>query len=725
MTSTSTPIPIPSHRPRLRRTLWALLAVLALLVILPAAPAGAALDSKGTNFWLAFPGNYSQQELWLFITGDTATTGTVSIPGLGFVAPFAVVPGTVTQVAVPVNTQIATSDTIEAKGINVTALAEVTVYGLNRATATTDAYLGLPVDVLGTDYINLGYKNSNIVNGTQFALVAAENGTTVTITPTETTGARVAGVAYTILLNQGQTYQLRNTNAAPADLSGSIITSDKPIAVYGSHQCANIPPGSVYCDYIVEQLTPTTTWGKNFVSMPLATRPGGDTFRLLASTNGTTVSVNGAVVATLNRGQYHEMIVMGPAQITSSNPILVMQYSNSGSFDGVPTSDPFQMMIPPFEQFLAGYTVSTPTSGGFPNNYVNIVAPNAAVGSITVDGVPIPAASYTAIGASGFSGVQWPVSVGSHNINGPLPFGVHSYGFGPADSYGYPGGLSVSEVATVTNVALTPKTGTNPVNTQHCVTATVTDQNGQPVEGVRVDFSVSGANTRTGFAFTNASGQAQFCYTGTNTGGDTITATVGTLSDTATKNWVQSTDTTKPTCIIRIVTGPPKQVIVTLQDTGSGIASIEVTKSINSSTVVPPFTVGTTGQVTVTATKIDQSKSSQVELKITDVAGNVTICDPVLTLVTRIAGKPETETFTGLPQAESKITLTNGSPGVNRLDVVVNGVTFKLTGLKNGETRRLDVASAMKAGSNNTISLSAYGKPGGSIDVIIADVWME
>ena len=67
----------------------------------------------------------------------------------------------------------------------------------------------------------------------------------------------------------------------------------------------------------------------------------------------------------------------------------------------------------PFEQFLAGYTITTPASG-FGVNFVNVVAPNAAVGNITLDGTTIPADSFTAIGTSGFSGVQIPIALGAH-----------------------------------------------------------------------------------------------------------------------------------------------------------------------------------------------------------------------------------------------------------------------------------------------------------------------
>lgn len=535
--------------------------VLAVLMI-SASTGNAAPDSKGTDFWLTFPKNGVTGQLTLFIAGDTATNGTVTGPGM---APtnFSVASGTVTVVDIPISAELNTSDTVESKGIHVTAQAEVTVYGLNRATFSSDAYLGLPADILGTDYIVLGYSGS----GPELAIVGTADVTTVTITPSATVGSRLAGVSFNINLNQGQTYQLQGS----ADLSGTIITSNKSIAVFGGTACANIPPGVAFCDHIVEQLPPTETWGKSFVTMPLASRDNGDTFRFLASTNLTSITVNGTVVTPvpLNRGQFHERIINGPAVITSDQPILVAQYSNGCQFDsncGSTDGDPFMMLIPPFEQFLAQYTVSTPDQAGdtspqFPANFVNVVAPAAAVGAVTLDGTAIPLGSFTPIGSSGFSGAQVPLSQGSHNLSGPLPFSAFIYGFGFFDSYGYPGGLSLAPVARVTSVVLTPETDTNPVGTEQCVTASVTDQNNQPLAGVRVDFNVIGANPTASFSNTVANGQAQFCYTGANPGQDTIEAAVGNIFDTATKNWTEGeTDNTPP-----VADSPPP--VTTLEDT--------------------------------------------------------------------------------------------------------------------------------------------------------------
>jgi hypothetical protein len=101
------------------------------------------------------------------------------------------------------------------------------------------------------------------------------------------------------------------------------------------------------------------------------------------------------------------------------------------------------------------------------------------------------------------------------------------------------------------SLTLEPKTATNPVGTQHCLTATVRDANGQTLQGVTVRFSVTGTagNSAAGSVDTDANGLAQFCYQGpTKPGDDSINAYAdsngngvqdpGEPSDVAAKTWV-------------------------------------------------------------------------------------------------------------------------------------------------------------------------------------------
>lgn len=485
-------------------------------------------DSKGTDFWLMFNANISTPTLTIFVASAVNTSGTVTIPGLGFSAPFTVTANSVTPVVVPTAAATHTNNVVDNKGIHVTSLQDVTVYGLNYAPFTTDAYLGLPTDVLGTDYIVMSYQGNNL---SELGVVGTVAGTVVTITPSVSAGGRTAGVPYNITLNQGQTYEL----GGASDLTGTLITATQPIGVMGANACANIPAGYAYCDHINEMIPPTTTWGKKFGTVPLKSRTNGDSWRFLASENGTVVSINGVAQPAINRGQYIERILTAQSVIESNNPILVAQFANGSSFSGNP-GDPFMMLIPPLEQFLANYTLTTVS--GYVVHFVNVVAPAGIVGTLTLDGVPVAAASFTPIGSSGFSGAQLTVSAGIHTFNATLPFGVFQYGFNNDDSYGYPGGQSFSPVATVNNLTLTPETGTAGINTQACFTALVKDQFNAPVAGVRVDFNISGPNAAlSGFANTDASGNAQFCYTGTNAGTDAITAAVGTITDVSSFTW--------------------------------------------------------------------------------------------------------------------------------------------------------------------------------------------
>ena len=69
---------------------------------------GAAPDQRGTDYWVLFTENIDvvNVDLTLLITGETATTGVVSMPGLGFQETFSVTPGAVATVAIPAGAAI-------------------------------------------------------------------------------------------------------------------------------------------------------------------------------------------------------------------------------------------------------------------------------------------------------------------------------------------------------------------------------------------------------------------------------------------------------------------------------------------------------------------------------------------------------------------------------------------------------------------------------------------
>ncbi len=400
-------------------------------------------DSKGDRFFLAFSPNYTNSGTpALYITSESESAGVVSVPGIGFSVQFVVPANDIVKVELPKTVRQMPSNKISQLGITVQTDKEVTVYALNPERYSTDAFLVLPVDVLGLEYILMSYDPTYSRYPSELAITGVYDNTVVTITPSDQANGRPAGQPFTVTLSNAETFLLTSSG----DLTGSIVTASSPVAVTGGVNCVNVPRRYGWCDHIVEMMPPVSTWGKSFLTVPLATRKRGDVFRVLASQDNTDVVINGAVVANLARGEYFETFLLKRSSIQSNEPVLVAQYSVGQSYDGV-VSDPFMMLVPPTEQFLDSYIFSAiETNSKFINNYVNIVISSVDVDEVTLDGIPVNSELFLPIGDTEFSGAQVKLSFGSHAIRGSVPFGIYVYGFGSYDSYGYPGGMAFDSI---------------------------------------------------------------------------------------------------------------------------------------------------------------------------------------------------------------------------------------------------------------------------------------
>lgn len=496
----------------------------------------------GTEFWIAFPPNFTNPTLSIFISSGSTTSGTITSAVPGVNQNFNVVPGIVTQLSIP--NAAALSGGVEDKGIHIVSADPVSVYGLNRQGATTDAYTALPVTSLGIDYRIMSYMTTIANKGSAMSAVATQNGTVLTVYNRQT------GVTDFVNLNQGQTYYTEQPTVGE-DLTGSRIQSNFPVSVFSGSRTTNVPTGCAAADHIIEQMWPVNSWGKNFVTVPTAGRDAsGDLFRVLAAEDGTVVSLNGTVVSTLNTAEFYEAILTGFNSITTTKAVCLAQFAKGMTCSGNLTGDPFMLLIPPQEQFLINYTVATVS--GFATHWANIVAPDYALGTIFQDGILIPNGAFTQISTTNYYGAQRSISEGSHTFNSTFPFGVFMYGWNIADSYGYPGGGSLSPVGTVDSVSLSPATASGILDvTTICLTAHVMDNFLNPVEGVLVNFIFSGLlGQLTGNAFTDAAGNAQYCYMrmGTTPGIDSVYAEIfGFVSDTSIVYWSYVPPCTNPT----------------------------------------------------------------------------------------------------------------------------------------------------------------------------------
>lgn len=414
------------------------------------------ITSIGTDFYLALPDNLYVSGLnltpvtnKLIVAAANATTGEVIFNGA--TTPFSVAANSQTVVTLNPAVVLTSNEVVEAKGIHVTTLAPVSVHVVSQTTVSADGYMALPTPGLGTKYYVMTTASTRY-NGSEFAVVATQDNTTVNITLAAAGLTKLAGSAFTVSMNSGETYQI--INPAFADMTGTLITSDKPVAVISGHRCADIPSGTGYCDYLVEQLPAVSIWGKTHHTEPFSGR-ARYTVRVLAAQDGTTfTTLPENLIGTLNAGQFADVILTGAAEIVSSNPVLVAQFMHSYADDATAKGDPSMVMITPAEMGMTNATFGVHGLPGTTTAFMNVVTETAALANLTLDNVAVNPANFTAIaGSSLYSVATLSVTPGAHTLLGSAKFSALIYDYGitsDAVSYVYPVARELSIPAPVT-----------------------------------------------------------------------------------------------------------------------------------------------------------------------------------------------------------------------------------------------------------------------------------
>lgn len=428
-------------------------------------------DNLGKEFYVAFarnvggePNGNSQTIFALYLTSRTAATVNVEIPAINFNRTVTTTPGQITTVPLPIDVEITESEMVlRGMAVHITADQEIAVFGMNHKQFSTDAFMGLPVDVLGTEYRTMCFNSSaqggqGSSTGGSFWITGINDGTNITITPKSSTMmGKPGGAPFTITLNKGDAYYVEgNPNDPENDLTGSLIESDLPIGVFSGHARAQIPEDAVNKetggpsrDHLCEQLPPVSAWGDSAIVVPSATVTQPDLVRIVSAEDGNVIKVNGTVVTTLNAGDFYQITKLtGVTSIQASNPIMVGQYLHTSLHDNTHGAygDPALALVFPVEQFTTSYTIVSVQNSAYTGNFVNIVVGADGVSSMTIDGVPIPVSNFIAIPGSNYVYAQLSLVQGTHNLAGAKPFGATVYGLGNVDSYSYTGGTLLKTI---------------------------------------------------------------------------------------------------------------------------------------------------------------------------------------------------------------------------------------------------------------------------------------
>ncbi|HEY6171666.1 MAG TPA: IgGFc-binding protein [Candidatus Kapabacteria bacterium] len=430
-------------------------------------------DNLGKEYYLAFGPNGGSTEnenvFALYLTGPVAASVTIEVSALSFAQECNVTPGQVTKVLLPnganfgPTVEVTTSDTVvKGMGVHIIANTEIGVYGMSHKTYSSDAFMALPIDVLGTKYRTLNYQSSLVSFGGQFAdlpgqfwVVASEDQTLIVITPNDTTSSgRPARESFVVLLNKGDVYLVQgNPHQKGNDLTGSLIESDKPIAVFSGHMRAAIPEGFNNTgtnrpsrDHLVEQLPPISSWGSEMVVVPYESSDSPDVVRILSATDSNAILINNDFTVGLNAGEFYEIhSLYEPTLIRSLDPVLVGQYMHTSVYgiasqpnDPAPYGDPSFSLVPPLVQASGTqFVVVVGDAATIEAQFLTIVSKADSLVNLRVNDRAISSSNIKTIGTSEYGYATLPVLSGVHAISLNTPYSVNVYGLGAVDSYAY------------------------------------------------------------------------------------------------------------------------------------------------------------------------------------------------------------------------------------------------------------------------------------------------
>ncbi|MBN9160343.1 MAG: hypothetical protein BGO98_35475 [Myxococcales bacterium 68-20] len=328
------------------------------------------------------------------------------------------------------------------------------------------------------------YGGKRIIGLPTTQIVASEDDTELTIRPTRdiTTGPGVNGtlanVPATYRLDKGQHLQLVQLD----ELSGSIVSSNKPTTVFSGHTCAQIPATAGACDVFQQQIPAYEHWGSEYVAVGYRPRLGDEDeampYRIVAARDGTRLDYDPTIPAgaptELSAGEVATFPAgVGDAFVVrtqdADHPIYLAAYMTGveGGYFGAPGTgfkgDPEFVNVVPAGQYLSSYSfyadptyaetslviVRAKSHGAFKDVWLE------CAGNLT-DFRPIGTRGdyeFTRVdlargGLPGQTFGDKTCQTGLQRMKSEGPFTATLWGWGSYSSYAYPGGMANRKLVT-------------------------------------------------------------------------------------------------------------------------------------------------------------------------------------------------------------------------------------------------------------------------------------
>ncbi|XP_069804822.1 IgGFc-binding protein-like [Dendropsophus ebraccatus] len=382
--------------------------------------------------------NVSNQKKEVRISGTQGKTNvTIKVMGGSFHRTLIIGGRTTVSVPLPESTEFR-GNGINKNIVHIMADQPITVLLLNSRYRSAETNVVYPTSALGTEYYlmtpNTGASGSSKV----FSLITSNEEASVEIHNTgsiQVNGQRhAANSVVTVTLPAFHGLQMLSSD----DLSGSRVFSTSPVAVLSGHTCAQ---KNTQCNFVCEQLLPVSSWGTNYLVVPLSFQQKTDLVSVIAA-GETQVSYffnTNEKKENLLAGQKLEIeLAKIPLKIQASGALQVTFFSTGGRGKRF-EYDPFLMTIQDLDSYCSSYFLYG--QRGI-DNYAIIIAESSSTADLRFDGRPLYNARWTEITGTVFSWLEYYYgnSLTSHRVQHPnKKFGLQSVGIGSTFSYGSPG----------------------------------------------------------------------------------------------------------------------------------------------------------------------------------------------------------------------------------------------------------------------------------------------
>ncbi|XP_071087770.1 IgGFc-binding protein-like [Haliotis cracherodii] len=306
------------------------------------------------------------------------------------------------------------------KAMFINATAKITVYSHSYVFNSGSGFLAIPVNVLGDYYIAVSYTRKSF--NTSVVVAAVEDATEVIIHYNTHGGVCGPDGYQTGDISIHMLHRLDVIGVhCTEDLTGTSITSNRPISVVSGNVGGNVPVNVNGKDVMEDMLIPVKDFGFEYV-LTNAGRAAGSINRIVAVMDNTTVNSSSGAVYHINALDFIDIDTdtHGEQCIQTSDPVMVVAFGKGIQVNTDKKGDPFMTVIPSTNSFSNEYFFGSDLGQGIGaysgSDFITVIASVDGIGDLEA----MLTATHTPLSNSNYGVIHtqittWPLQLQTDN----------------------------------------------------------------------------------------------------------------------------------------------------------------------------------------------------------------------------------------------------------------------------------------------------------------------